>query len=88
MKDDRDICGFGILSLPPEHPFTQACARHDRWYVRKSLEEQTPGRRRVDDLLLREMLHIAKEEKSFKLKAQAYLYFGIAKLVGKIFWET
>lgn len=88
LEDDRDICGFGILSLPPDHPFSKACARHDRWFTRKALDEPTPGRRRVDDLLLREMLHVAKERQSMSLKLQAYTYYAIARLVGKLFWET
>lgn len=88
MQDDRDICGFGILSLPPDHPFTPACRRHDYWFTQKSLGNPTPGRKRVDEQLLKEMLYIAKMHGSTKLKIMAYVYYGIAKAVGKIFWET
>lgn len=84
--DDRDICGITPFSLPEGHKFTAACMAHDRLY--KSREEGFPTltRAQADKALLRSMLKIAKEEKSLSLKAQAYAYYGLARVFGGIFW--
>jgi len=88
LKDDRDVCGFGVLSLPPDHPFTPICKVHDEHFVAKSQGLPTPGRRRVDKEMLNDMLEVARARGSVSLRVQSYAYFFIARLVGKIFWET
>lgn len=31
-KDTRRLCGYGLATLPPEHPFTVMCEAHDDAY--------------------------------------------------------
>ena len=80
-NDPTDQCGYKAFSLPDSHPFTPACKAHDDAFVNKTI-----SRNLADTKLLEDMLAIAKEKKSFKLKAQAYLLYALARTFGKLFW--
>ena len=86
VADKKNRCGVFPFSLPEQHPFTPICKMHDQVFVAKEQGFPTGGRKRVDIALLSGMLGVAKERKSLSLKMQAYLYYGLARTFGKIFW--
>lgn len=80
-EDPIDRCGYAIFSLPSSHEFSEACSVHDETFLRKGI-----SRNLADTRLLKDMLKIAKDKKSLKLKLQAYIFYGIARTFGKLFW--
>jgi hypothetical protein len=78
--------GYWIFSLPTSHPFQPAFVLHDRAYKAKELGTLKASRKTVDKALLKNMLMIAKERKSLRLKAEAYLYYRIARAFGGFVW--
>jgi hypothetical protein len=85
-EDDTERGGWGPFSLPADHPFWPAFAVHDRIFASKAAGFPTMGRRNADRALLRSMLTIAAEKQSASLRAQAFLYYGVARAFGKLFW--
>lgn len=85
-EDNQIRCGYSVFSLPTDHPFTPACQAHDARFEEKATGEATQSRNLSDKQLLKDMLAIAAARKSFKLKAQAYLLWGIARTFGRLFW--
>lgn len=85
-EDESERCGYGIFSLAKGHPFEPACKKHDRYFDDKENKIPTPGRRAADEELLKDMLSIAKIRGSFILKIEAYVMYGIARSVGRLFW--
>lgn len=79
-------CGYSFLSLPPDHPFTPACHRHDLKFLGNELHLNKLGRNEADKDLLSDMLAIARKKNSLMLKAQAYTLYGVARMFGKLFW--
>jgi len=80
LCDTETGCGISyIWMLPPDHPFTPACAWHDERYELKDCS-------RVDaDLgLYQRCLAVAGD--SIKLKAEAYLFWFICRSVGWLWW--
>jgi hypothetical protein len=87
LPEDKNIGGgYWIFKLPPGHPFTPAFQKHDEWFGLKDKKQPTIGRKAADAELLAGMLQIAGERKSFWLKTQAYIYFGLARAFGKLLW--
>ena len=87
MNNPEDyVCGVKPFALPKEHPFTRICYVHDLIFDRKEAgENYTRGE--ADKLLLRGMLAIAKAKKSYRLRAEAYVYYGLARAFGGLFWD-
>jgi len=85
-NDPNEVCGYGIFSLPADHPFEPACQAHDRIYESRDSGFKPRTRSEADSALLASMLRIAEERKSVKLKMQAYALYGIARAFGALFW--
>lgn len=85
---DDEYCGCGISYIwatSPNDPLQEACAWHDAAYMKGSDEQQRFTRSVVDKTFLDKMLNIASDD--WKLRARAYLYYGIVRLFGSTFWE-
>jgi len=86
LNSADDVCGYGPFSLPPDHPFTPACRLHDWDYeLSDAPGRQTKTRDEVDRELLRRMLLIAKANNSIRLRAEAYVFYGLARTFGALF---
>lgn len=85
VADDRDICGIGPLSTGEDDPFIRMCEIHDKSFVLKEQGQETLSRKEVDDRFLRAMLIRAGD--NWRLRARAYLYYGIARAFGGPFWK-
>lgn len=85
-SDDIDRCGIGILSTDESDPFARMCVIHDQAFILKEQGQETMSRREVDKRFLRAMLIRAGDSTGLKLRA--YLYYGIARLLGHPFWIT
>lgn len=86
-EDDSERGGWGPFSLPVDHPFQPSFQMHDRIFG--SRERGFVGgftRYEADRLLLDSMLRIARERKSTRLRAEAYVYYGLARAFGSLFW--
>lgn len=81
-EDQVDRCGYGVFSLPSDHPFTPACKIHDGMYECYFLGWPI-DLKASDKELLKNMLEIAGS--SWKLKAEAYLFYGLATVFRKVF---
>lgn len=85
--DETERGGWGPFSLPADHPFMPSFQMHDRLFASRDKGfRHGLSRKQADDFLLRSMLNIARERKSARLKAEAYLYYGLAKTFGGLFW--
>lgn len=80
-NDPKIRCGYSRFSLPEDHPFTPACKIHD-----EAFEHKLISRNLADTHLLKDMLRIARARQSFKLEIQAYIFYGLARVFGKLFW--
>lgn len=54
----------------------------------KEKKMETPGRAAIDKAFWEAMLRVAKKKKSPMLKAEAYLFYGLVRLFGKVAWDT
>jgi len=81
-------CGISWLwILPKDHPFIDSCSIHDKQYdMRISGENNDLSSYSVDRAFLASML--SKAGDSLKLRAQAYLFYGLARTWGKFRWPT
>ena len=87
-SDDFDGCGISwLLSTNETDPLTPACKRHDSLYVFSGPGRDPKKRALVDKEFLRDMLAIADHTGSWWLKPRAYLFYGVARLVGGFFWD-
>jgi hypothetical protein len=81
----KEPYGLGVSwlwKLPNTHPFYIAGVAHDIAYENKIGNSSYP----YDRIFLETCLKIAKEKKSLSLKAQAYLFYGLARLWGIVRW--
>ena len=85
-EDPDERGGWGPFSLPPTHPFQPAFEAHDRLFASRDDGFFSRSRKDADEYLLRGMLNIARERKSSRLKAEAYLYYTLARAFGGLFW--
>lgn len=83
MRDEKTGCGLSRLWFLPDL-FVEACSRHDQEYELAHAGEQTRTAREVDSRLLSDMLLEAGT--SLRKKALAYLFYGIARAYGWIYW--
>lgn len=65
--------------------FIDACSWHDAAYSRGSWHQFNLSRYRVDRAFLEQMLQIADGQ--ILPTAKAYLYYGIVRVFGGIWWE-
>lgn len=85
VSDPEDRCGIGLLSTSND-PFFAACKRHDHNYVLMGAGGGL-SRKQVDDELLRDMKVIVQHTGKWWLIPKAYLYYGVARLVGAFYWD-
>jgi len=77
-KPDKMLCGYGAFELPEDHPFTPVCKySHDPAYLDWLNGISARPLEQADKAMLSAFLKIAKEKKSFKLKVQAYVFYGL-----------
>jgi len=89
-SDERNRCGVGSLSLPEDHPFTPACAEHDRRYLLYGKDRDQNMRKEIDKQLLQEMLIIANEFKGIKRAfyvGKAYLMYRLVRIFGGKYYD-
>lgn len=90
-EDSLDVCGAGPMELSKEDLFNPACAAHDDLFVAKHSGETAFSRREADNLLLDNLLLLASSQGTAFArtwnKGRAYLFYGIAKTFGKIWWR-
>lgn len=84
-SDPVDRCGIGWGSTSNDL-FTPACKRHDHNYV---LMGAGGGKSRaeVDAELLQDMKTLIKFKGTWWLYPKAYLYYGIARVFGRFYWN-
>jgi len=83
--DERDQCGVGIFSTGDKDVFAKECAWHDALYVLRKKGDVTFNRITVDKTFLKMMKQRAG--KNILLKAKAYTYYALSRLVGGYFWR-
>lgn len=83
LPDDPEIgCGYGLFrTTNTKDPFFTPCAYHDFAYGHKP---NGISRKEADDLLLERCLEAAGD--CTALKVRAYVYYGLARVVGKLVW--
>jgi hypothetical protein len=84
--DKRDRCGVGIFSTGKRDVFAEECKWHDEVYVNRKKGDVTFNRITVDKMFLKMMKH--KAGKNILLKAKAYTYYAVTRLVGSYFWRS
>jgi hypothetical protein len=86
LKDDPKCgCGISWLWMTSESdPLRGACATHDNLYAHKNMLGLT--RKEADRRFLKEALKIAKSRESLREKGKAYLYYGIIRTTGWLWW--
>jgi hypothetical protein len=88
-SDEEDRCGIGALSTAND-PFMPACKRHDHAYITWGATETigvNKSRAQVDAELLRDMKIIIKQKGLWWLYPKAYIYYGVARCVGFLYWD-
>lgn len=86
MTKDTEGIGCGIYPLLLKRSkFIEACSWHDQTYTEQSWAQLNLTRKEVDDWFLQQMKQIAGD--STLRKAQAYLFYGIARVLGGLWWE-
>jgi len=84
-EDECEGCGIGYLGLiETVTPFLPACLDHDRAYDAHERGTDTRSRAEVDRAFLEHCLRLAG--RSLKLRALAYVYYGLARTFGGLFW--
>ena len=78
-------CGIQPFVTGTKDPLHKACLWHDKAYLRGSKEQIIFSRKEVDDIFLGKMLKLAGD--SLIKKAQSYVYYGLVRLFGWMFWE-
>ena len=102
LPDDTEPgCGYGPLKTSSEDPFMVACERHDEEYGKRDTGEQKRTRKVVDREFLEHMDAIAEIKcmatqskygrtaasiRKVGLKARARVYYGLARVFGKLVW--
>lgn len=83
-EDECEGCGIGYLGLiETVTPFVPFCLMHDFEYGLKEQGLQKKTRAQVDREFLDGMLSVAE---TFRLRALAYVYYGLARSLGGLFW--
>jgi|DEB0MinimDraft_10_1074344.scaffolds.fasta_scaffold37715_3 hypothetical protein len=89
MGDNKIRCGYRWFAtdkifkwLGTTDPMLPACTLHDALYDNAG----SLTRKQVDDLFLRRMLVEATTVNSSWMKAQAYVYYGLARAFGWLVW--
>lgn len=81
------VTGIGISwlwMLPDSHPFFRAAVRHDQAYVDQFAGVSTePTSKKADKRFLADCLLVSD---TFKLKSEAYLFYGIVRAWGALRW--
>lgn len=91
IADVNDVCGISkIWALPKDHPFTNACVRHDVDFVQKKVTGNGSFAE-VNRRFYRNMIRAADAEPAFLkrawLKMQAVTYYNLANTVGFFYWR-
>lgn len=83
LPDDPEIgCGYGLFRTKDTNdPFFTPCAYHDFAYGHKP---KGLSRKAADKQLLQKCLEVAGD--CTALKVRAYLYYGLARVIGGIVW--
>lgn len=83
-NDDAVGCGISYIGLfEASSAFQAACAMHDLEFEKNEAGTQPKTRAQVDREFLDNMLAVAP---TFRLRARAYVYFGLARTFGGLFW--
>lgn len=87
MSEDKEQgCGISKLWMTPrEDPFFSSCQMHDGMYTKGSPIQDLLSRKEADTLFLKHMLNNSRND--WRLKARAYLYYAIVRLIGGLWWE-
>ena len=85
FEDPTVACGVWPFTTGPNDPMLNACAWHDKAYEEGSWYQEHMTRREVDQMFLSQMLIIAKDSKTLKLRA--YTYYAVVRALGWMFWE-
>ena len=83
--DSVDRCGIYPFSTDAEDPFNPLCTWHDQMYVLKEQGKQTLSRKEVDKRFLTAMLILSGDSKL--MRAKAFIYYGLARMIGGPFWK-
>ncbi len=83
MKNDPVIgCGISTIWMTREDdPFKEACAYHDAKY-----QYHIGTKNEADEQFFKDTWKIAEEKDSLYLKAKSYLFYGIVKSIGWMWW--
>lgn len=84
--DKIDRCGIWPVIIAHDE-FKSMCEWHDQMYEYKEAGQQPMSRKEVDARFLKAMLIQAKARDSWTGKYRAYIYYGIARLLGGPFWK-
>lgn len=84
--DPNTVCGYWFLNTGKNDYFIPACEFHDKAYTKGSWHQKHMTRKEVDDKFLEHMLLLAGND--LTKKAKAYLFYGIVRSVGGIFWDA
>lgn len=86
MSNDSPGFGCGVYPLLLKHSkFQDSCFWHDTSYLENSWHQKNMTRKQCDDWFLKQTLLIAGDNKLDR--AQAYLFYGIARVLGGWWWE-
>lgn len=85
-KKDKSLCGYGIFTLPDDHPFTPVCRlSHDPAYRDWLNGISARPLEQADKAMLSALLKIAKEKRSIKLRLQAYMFYSLTTAFRLVF---
>lgn len=85
-SDDFDGCGITPL-ISPNDSLRAACKRHDERYLFFGPGKRARERASVDKEFLLDMKRIIRSSGKWWLYPKAYLYYGIARVFGGIFYD-
>ena len=83
MPTKGEGCGIHPFLLPKWEKFTKACIAHDAEFVIKEFGRQPKSRGQVDKEFLDRMKRLSSHGWDYVV---AYLYYGIARTLGWIWW--
>lgn len=82
---DDFVCGAAGIETSKKDPFYAPCAVHDARFV-ESDTNLTMTRKEADKEFLNNMLDVARITGKWYLVPKAYLYYGIARALGGLFF--
>lgn len=82
---DDFVCGAAGIETSKKDPFLQPCAVHDARFV-ESNTNPNMTRKEVDKEFLNNMLDVARVQNKWWLVPKAYIYYGLARAFGGLFF--